>query len=208
MWEEERGKREENPLGTRVARHEMFQFWNLATKPFTVNVKEVWVMTKNIGIPWCQRCSWANSVFEIPEHFEPVSPCQTKHSIVLLVQRIPWSRTAIIQVLLRSLLEHQTMESGNNSILQFAKIKISTNCCFLAQIKLLQGAANAYTIERDAKFSKWFDSILIMDEREAHELSCQVAFHFESVFFISIFQLLVYQFSNSLFIYLSNFFGN
>ena len=149
-------------------------------------------MTKNIGIPWCQRCSWAHSVFEMPEHSEPVSPCQTKHSIVLLVQQIPWSRTAIIQVLLRSLLEHQTMESGNNSILQFAKIKISTNCCFLAQIKLLQGAANAYTIERDPKFSKWFDSILIMDEREAHELSCQVAFHFESVF--------LYQFSNSLFI--------
>ena len=44
----------------------------------------------------------------------------------------------------------------------------------LVQIKLLQGAANAYTIERDPKFSKWFDSILIMDEREAHELSCQV----------------------------------
>ena len=44
----------------------------------------------------------------------------------------------------------------------------------LLQIKLLQGAANAYTIERDSKFSKWFDSILIMDEREAHELSCQV----------------------------------
>ena len=139
-------------------------------------------------------------MFEIPEHSEPVSHCQTKHSIVLLVQRIPWSRTAIIQVLLRSLLEHQTMELGNNSIIQFNKIEISTNCCFLAQIKLLQGAANAYTIERDAKFSKWFDSILIMDEREAHELSCQVAFPFESCFFISIFQLLVYQFSNSLFV--------
>jgi len=44
----------------------------------------------------------------------------------------------------------------------------------LAQIKLLQGAANAYTIERDPRFSKWFESVLIMDEREAHELSCQV----------------------------------
>ena len=143
-------------------------------------------------------------MFEIPEHSEPVSHCQTKHSIVLLVQRIPWSRTAIIQVLLSSLLKHQTIESGNNSIIQFNKIKISANCRLLAQIKLLQGAANAYTIERDAKFSKWFDSILIMDEREAHELSCQVTFPFESVFFISIFQLLVYQFSNSLFINLSN----
>ena len=159
----------------------------------------------------------ANSVFEIPEHFEPVSPCQTKHSIVLLVQRIPWSRTAIIQVLLRSLREHQTIELGNNSIIQFNKIEISTNCCFLAQIKLLQGAANAYTIERDAKFSKWFDSILIMDEREAHELSCQVAFHFESVFFyinfptpcLSIFQLLIHLFVKLFWKLInSNFLGN
>lgn len=44
----------------------------------------------------------------------------------------------------------------------------------LAQIKLLQGAANAYTISRDARFSKWFESVLVMDEREAHELSCQI----------------------------------
>jgi len=44
----------------------------------------------------------------------------------------------------------------------------------LAQIKLLQGAANAYTIERDPRFAKWFESVLIMDENEAHELSCQI----------------------------------
>merc|ERR1711874_389789 len=44
----------------------------------------------------------------------------------------------------------------------------------LAQIKLLQGAANAYTIERDPRFSKWFESVLIMDENEAHELSVQI----------------------------------
>ncbi len=42
------------------------------------------------------------------------------------------------------------------------------------QIKLLQGAANAYTIERDARFAKWFESVLIMDERESFELSCQI----------------------------------
>merc|ERR1719474_89157 len=44
----------------------------------------------------------------------------------------------------------------------------------LAQIKLLQGAANAYTIEPDPRFARWFDSVLIMDENEAHELSCQI----------------------------------
>merc|ERR1712088_311208 len=44
----------------------------------------------------------------------------------------------------------------------------------LAQIKLLQGAANAYTIEPDQRFGRWFESVLIMDENEAHELSCQI----------------------------------
>jgi len=44
----------------------------------------------------------------------------------------------------------------------------------LAQIKLLQGAANAYSISRDHRFTKWFDSVLIMDELEAFELSCQI----------------------------------
>ena len=45
---------------------------------------------------------------------------------------------------------------------------------FSLQIKLLQGAANAYTIEPDPRFGRWFESVLIMDENEAHELSCQI----------------------------------
>ena len=44
----------------------------------------------------------------------------------------------------------------------------------LAQIKLLQGAANAYHIETDQKFSTWFESVLLLDEREAFDLSCKL----------------------------------
>ena len=44
----------------------------------------------------------------------------------------------------------------------------------LAQIKLLQGAANAYHIESDPKFSQWFDSVLLLDEKEAFDLSCKM----------------------------------
>ena len=46
----------------------------------------------------------------------------------------------------------------------------------LAQIKLLQGAANAYHIETDAKFNQWFEAVLTLDEREAFDLSCKVPF--------------------------------
>ena len=44
----------------------------------------------------------------------------------------------------------------------------------LAQIKLLQGAANAYQIENQEHFVRWFESVLLLDERQAFELSCQL----------------------------------
>ncbi|VEN53164.1 unnamed protein product [Callosobruchus maculatus] len=44
----------------------------------------------------------------------------------------------------------------------------------LAQIKLLQGAANAYNFAEDPAFDRWFDTILVLDDREAYHLSCQI----------------------------------
>ncbi|XP_070149087.1 ral guanine nucleotide dissociation stimulator-like 1 isoform X2 [Polyergus mexicanus] len=44
----------------------------------------------------------------------------------------------------------------------------------LARIRLLQGAANAYNFNTDAMFNRWFHSILVLDDREAYKLSCQI----------------------------------
>ncbi|XP_012550048.1 ral guanine nucleotide dissociation stimulator isoform X3 [Bombyx mori] len=44
----------------------------------------------------------------------------------------------------------------------------------LAQIKLLQGAANAYHLPSDPMFDRWFDSVIVLDDREAYQLSCQI----------------------------------
>lgn len=44
----------------------------------------------------------------------------------------------------------------------------------LAQIKLLQGAANAYHLPSDSMFDRWFDSVIVLDDREAFQLSCQI----------------------------------
>ncbi|XP_026817312.1 ral guanine nucleotide dissociation stimulator-like 1 isoform X3 [Rhopalosiphum maidis] len=44
----------------------------------------------------------------------------------------------------------------------------------LAQIKLLQGAANSYNITEDSVFDQWFHSILVLDDREAFRISCQI----------------------------------
>lgn len=42
------------------------------------------------------------------------------------------------------------------------------------QIKLLQGAAKAYHIESQPRFNQWWESVLVLDEREAFDLSCQI----------------------------------
>ncbi|KAH8419527.1 hypothetical protein KR222_004281, partial [Zaprionus bogoriensis] len=44
----------------------------------------------------------------------------------------------------------------------------------LAQIKLLQGAANTYTLNEDPLFYHWFGSLPLLDERQAFALSCQL----------------------------------
>lgn len=44
----------------------------------------------------------------------------------------------------------------------------------LAQIKLLQGAANSYHLPDDPLFDRWFASLLVLDEKESHNISCQI----------------------------------
>ena len=44
----------------------------------------------------------------------------------------------------------------------------------LARIRLLQGAANAYNLSYDPLFERWFHSILVLDDREAYQISCQI----------------------------------
>ncbi|XP_017843496.1 ral guanine nucleotide dissociation stimulator-like 1 isoform X4 [Drosophila busckii] len=44
----------------------------------------------------------------------------------------------------------------------------------LAQIKLLQGAANTYNLPEDPLFDHWFASMPLLDERQAFALSCQL----------------------------------
>ncbi|XP_043495748.1 ral guanine nucleotide dissociation stimulator isoform X1 [Polistes fuscatus] len=44
----------------------------------------------------------------------------------------------------------------------------------LARIRLLQGAANAYNFSKDQSFDRWFHSVVVLDDREAYKLSCQI----------------------------------
>lgn len=61
---------------------------------------------------------------------------------------------------------------GPNQLINFDKKRKEFEV--LAQIKLLQGAANAYHFQEDFDFDRWFAGLLVLDEREAHRLSCQL----------------------------------
>ncbi|CAB3361819.1 Hypothetical predicted protein [Cloeon dipterum] len=50
----------------------------------------------------------------------------------------------------------------------------------LAQIKLLQSAANGYSFKLDRKFEEWFNAIPVLDDKEAYDLSCQLEPHVPS----------------------------
>lgn len=61
---------------------------------------------------------------------------------------------------------------GQNNLINFDKKRKEFEV--LAQIKLFQGAANTYHLPEDLLFDRWFASLLVLDEREAHTLSCQL----------------------------------
>ena len=42
------------------------------------------------------------------------------------------------------------------------------------QIKLLQGSANSYQISPDPKFERWFDSLLVLEDKDSFDLSCLI----------------------------------
>lgn len=61
---------------------------------------------------------------------------------------------------------------GPNNLINFDKKRKEFEV--LAQIKLFQGAANTYHLPEDLLFDRWFASLLVLDERESHALSCQL----------------------------------
>jgi len=44
----------------------------------------------------------------------------------------------------------------------------------LFQLKLLQGSAKGYRLEEDPYFSTWFNSLVVLDEKMAYELSLTI----------------------------------
>jgi len=112
---------------------------------------------------------FADTVGENDHHLQKMLQKHQENSRAISYGTIPYLGTFLTDL---TMIDTAIPDIVSEGLINFDKRRKEFEV--LAQIKLLQGAANAYTIEPDPRFARWFESVLIMDENEAHELSCQI----------------------------------
>jgi len=112
---------------------------------------------------------FADTVGENDHHLQKMLQKHQENSRAISYGTIPYLGTFLTDL---TMIDTAVPDIVSEGLINFDKRRKEFEV--LAQIKLLQGAANAYTIEPDSRFARWFESVLIMDENEAHELSCQI----------------------------------
>ena len=112
---------------------------------------------------------FANTVGEHDHHMQKILQKHSENSRVISYGTIPYLGTFLTDL---TMIDTAIPDWLPESLINFDKRRKEFEV--LAQIKLLQGAANAYHIESDPKFSQWFDSVLLLDEKEAFDLSCKM----------------------------------
>ena len=112
---------------------------------------------------------FANTVGEHDHHMQKILQKHSENSRVISYGTIPYLGTFLTDL---TMIDTAIPDWLPESLINFDKRRKEFEV--LAQIKLLQGAANAYHIEQDPKFSQWFDTVLLLDEKEAFDLSCKM----------------------------------
>uniref|UniRef100_A0A182P9V0 Ras-GEF domain-containing protein n=1 Tax=Anopheles epiroticus TaxID=199890 RepID=A0A182P9V0_9DIPT len=123
---------------------------------------------------WAQRevlmregtAKFADTVGENDRHLQKVFQ---KQNTLISHGTIPYLGTFLTDLTMIHAAIPDTLQDG---LINFDKRRKEFEV--LAQIKLLQGAANTYHLPDDPLFDRWFASLLVLDEREAHTLSCSL----------------------------------
>lgn len=112
---------------------------------------------------------FADTVGENDHHMQKVLQKHSENSRAISYGTIPYLGTFLTDL---TMIDTAINDIHSDGLINFDKRRKEFEV--LAQIKLLQGAANAYHIDNNARFNQWFDSVLLLDEREAFNLSCQL----------------------------------
>lgn len=126
---------------------------------------------------WAQRellmregtAKFADTVGENDKQLQKVFQKQNNHTANISFGTIPYLGTFLTDL---TMIDTAIPDTIGDGLINFDKRRKEFEV--LAQIKLLQGAANAYHLPQDPVFDRWFDSILVLDDREAYQLSCQI----------------------------------
>jgi len=112
---------------------------------------------------------FADTVGENDHHMQKILQKHSENSRAISYGTIPYLGTFLTDL---TMIDTAISDITHDGLINFDKRRKEFEV--LAQIKLLQGAANAYHIENDAKFNQWFEAVLTLDEREAFDLSCKL----------------------------------
>ncbi|XP_044743921.1 ral guanine nucleotide dissociation stimulator-like 1 isoform X2 [Chrysoperla carnea] len=126
---------------------------------------------------WAQRellmregtAKFADTVGENDKQLQKIFQKQHNNSANISFGTIPYLGTFLTDL---TMIDTAIPDTVCDGLINFDKRRKEFEV--LAQIKLLQGAANAYHLPDDPAFDRWFDSILVLDDREAYQLSCQI----------------------------------
>ncbi|KAJ8966108.1 hypothetical protein NQ317_000021, partial [Molorchus minor] len=112
---------------------------------------------------------FADTFGENDKHLQKVFQKQNNHIANISFGTIPYLGTFLTDL---TMIDTAIPDAICDGLINFDKRRKEFEV--LAQIKLLQGAANAYHFTVDPAFDRWFDTILVLDDRQAYQLSCQI----------------------------------
>ncbi|XP_028132821.1 ral guanine nucleotide dissociation stimulator-like 1 isoform X2 [Diabrotica virgifera virgifera] len=112
---------------------------------------------------------FADTFGENDKHLQKVFQKQNHHVANISFGTIPYLGTFLTDL---TMIDTAIPDAIAEGLINFDKRRKEFEV--LAQIKLLQGAANAYHFTEDPAFDRWFDTILVLDDRDAYQLSCQI----------------------------------
>ncbi|XP_075164271.1 ral guanine nucleotide dissociation stimulator-like isoform X2 [Haematobia irritans] len=110
---------------------------------------------------------FAETVGENDRHMQKIIQKQSTHTSH---GTIPYLGTFLTDLTMIHQANPDTV--GEDGLINFEKKRKEFEV--LAKIKLLQGAANTYSLEEDPLFNRWFYSMPVLTEEDAHTLSYQL----------------------------------
>lgn len=151
--------------------------WQAVTKEKIELFEELARIFSEDNNQWAQRellmregtAKFADTVGENDKQLQKVFQKQNNHTANISFGTIPYLGTFLTDL---TMIDTAIPDTIGDGLINFDKRRKEFEV--LAQIKLLQGAANAYHLQEDLSFDRWFDSILVLDDREAYHLSCQI----------------------------------